>query len=247
MEIISLPVPEKILDLDINTDIAELSNYVVDISSIKYDDPDLESNKVECSLIYFRNLDLPLACDFSKLTFEEKEEWLLKYINSDLFDLNIRELIETILNLLADEPLEDFLSILTFDEIKLFKNKHKDLLDEMIRFIVSSKIILDYAISKADCDEVCAEIEKNSNLPIIKEKPSFFETIHSILVSYPLVFDALNLYYTEKVDPVIYEYLLLSIEKSSVFYLNYLQLPSIKFIGLLLDDDNTIKDITDDR
>ena len=99
MEIISLPVPEKILDLDINTDIAELSNYVVDISSIKYDDPDLESNKVECSLIYFRNLDLPLACDFSKLTFEEKEEWLLKYINSDLFDLNIRELIETILNL----------------------------------------------------------------------------------------------------------------------------------------------------
>ena len=40
MEIITLPVPDKLLEISNDTDVAlALKDYVVDISSIKYDDP----------------------------------------------------------------------------------------------------------------------------------------------------------------------------------------------------------------
>ena len=74
MQIITLPVPDELLNLSNNTNECELlKDYIVDISTIKYDDPELENNKVECSLIYFRNIDLPLPCDFSKLPYKEKK------------------------------------------------------------------------------------------------------------------------------------------------------------------------------
>lgn len=237
MEIITLPVPEKLLEVSDD----QIANYVVDISSIKYDDPYLENNKVECSLIYFRNLDLPLACDFSKLSYEEKEEWILKYINSDLYDLCIRELLETILNLLSDDPLDNLLNILTPEETALFKERNSTLLNEMIQFIVSTRVIIQYAVSRIDFDNFYNVEDLGLDLPIIKGKPLFFEVMETLLATYPIIFDALNLYYNKKVSLVIYEYLLLNIEKNSKFYMNYISLPSVKMIGLILNDNILVK------
>lgn len=238
MEIITLPVPDKLLEISNDTDVAlALKDYVVDISSIKYDDPDLENNKIECSLIYFRNIDLPLACDFSKLSYEDREAWLLNYINSDLFDLHIKELLETLLNVLVDEPIDGIMNIFNEEETLKFREDHKELIDELIQFIVSSNIIISYALTRIDDDTPLTVEDLDLDLPIIKGKPLFYETMLTLLSSYPIHFDAINLYYADKAEQVAYEYLIQAIEKNSAFYLAYLNLPSAKFLDMVLNEN----------
>lgn len=231
MKIVTLPLPTEVLYAD-NTNECELfKDYQIDISSINYDDPEMDADKVNYSLVYLRNIDLPLPCDFSKLSYKEKEEWIVKYINADLFDLSIKELNETILNLLADEPINNIENILNEEETNKFQIDHKDLLDSIKQFIVSLRIVLKYAISQS-FDDISTD-----EYPIVEEKPLFFETIHQLIKYYPIIIDAIQLLYLEKYPLTQYNYILHNIEKSSAFYLDFLNLPSVKFIGLLLNDD----------
>lgn len=234
MKIVTLPLPTELLYSDSN-ECDLFKNYQIDISSINYDDEEMNSNKVDYSLIYLRNIDLPLPCDFSKLSYSEKEEWILKYINADLFDLSVKELNETILNLLVDEHINNTISILSDEEIIKFQSDYKELLDNIKQFIVSLRSILSYALTQSfdDIPEDC---------PVIEEKPSFFETIHQLVKNYPIIIDAIGLSYVDKYPLTRYNYLIFNIEKSSAFYLDFLNLPSIKFLGLVLNDDIKIEE-----
>ena len=49
------------------------AEYILDISKIKYEDTSLEENKINCSFIYLRNVDINIACDFMGLSYEEKQ------------------------------------------------------------------------------------------------------------------------------------------------------------------------------
>lgn len=241
MQVITLPISAELLSTvtDNSQECELLKDYLIDISSIKYDDPDLESNKIECSLIYLRNIDLPIPCDFSKLSYSEKEEWIIKYINADLFDLCIKELNETILNLLSDEPIDDLSNILSEDETIVFKDSHKDLLDSIKQFLTSLNLLVEYAIANKDSEKLndIDLFKDNNDILKIEEKPLFFETVHQLIKYYPIIIDALHLYYENKFNPIFYSFVFHSIEKSSTFYMDILNLPSIKFLGLVLNTD----------
>lgn len=241
MNIVTLPLPTELLYANSTNECELYKDYIIDISAIHYEDPEMDSDKVNYSLIYLRNIDLPIPCDFSKLSYKEKEEWLIKYINSNLFDLSIKELNETILNLLSDDKINDIMSILTDDELNMFKESHVELLDNMKQFIVSLELLINYAVNKdSDVEYI------NPNYPTIEEKPLFFETVHQLIKYYPIIIDSLHLYYSNTYSLCNYTYLYHNIEKSSVFYLDFLNLPSIKFIGLLLNDELVNKEANND-
>lgn len=237
MKIVTLPLPSEILYADNTNECELLKDYQIDISSINYDDPEMNKEKVDYSLIYLRNIDLPIPCDFSKLSYEEKEEWILKYINADLFDLFVRELAETILNVLSDQPINGIQSILSEEEILKFQQDHKELIDNIRQFIVSLEVLLKYALLKT----VNNEEPEISDYPTIEEKPLFFETVHQLIKYYPIIIDAIHLHFIENYPLMKYNYVLCNIEKSSVFYLDFLNLPSVKFMGLLLNDNELVK------
>lgn len=236
-QLITLPVPDELLNISEDTcSEVNVQDYCIDIASIKYDDPDLESNKVECSLIYLRNIDLPFPCDFSECTYEVKEEWILKYLESCLYDLCIKELNETILNILSDGPIDNLDCILTADEVIKFKEKNKDLINEILRFMVSLNLLLDYALinpERSKFSEVEADFDKD--LEVVKEKPLYFEVLHLLLQKYPIVFDAIRLFYVDQIKPAKYEFILEQIDKNSLLYTEFLNLPSVTFFSLVLN------------
>jgi len=241
-QLITLPVPDEVLDIsNEGNPIVDISEYCIDIASIKYDDPDLESNKVECSLIYLRNIDLPFPCDFSKCTYEVKEEWILKYLDACLYDLSIKELNETILSILADGPIDNIINILTPEETIKFKENNKDLVNEMLRFIVSLNLLLDYALENPTRTKF-SDVTITSDLETIVEKPLYFEVLHLLLQQYPIVFDAIRLYYTDKIKPANYTFILEQIDKNSILYTEFLNLPSISFFGLVLNNQEDGED-----
>ena len=241
MNIVTLPLPTELLYANSTNECELYKDYIIDISAINYEDPEMDSDKVNYSLIYLRNIDLPIPCDFSKLSYNEKEEWLLKYINSNLFDLSIKELNETILNLLSDDKIDNMLSILTDDELNTFKENNSKLLNDIKQFIVSLELLINYAVNKDSTTEYI-----NNDYPTIEEKPLFFETVHQLIKHYPVIVDSLHLYYSNQYSLCNYTYLYHNIEKSSAFYLDFLNLPSIKFIGLLLNDELVNKEITNE-
>ena len=110
----------------------------------------------------------------------------------------------------------------------------------MIQFIVSLDILIQYAITNPGRTNFL-DVDIDLDLPEIEEKPLFFETIHQLLIYYPVIFDAIHLYYLDSVKRVKYLYVLRLVEKNSNFYMNLLKLPSIKVFGLVLANDQDIK------
>lgn len=229
---ITIPIPEELLFGETDS----LQNCILDISKIDFFDEELNKDLISNSLRYIRNMNLDVKYDFSSLSYEDKERWILEYINANLFDLNIKELNETVINLLSSELISDITSILSQEEIDKFKIDHKDLLDSIIQFLVSLDVILEYAIENAGNEQI-TEIEPESikKLKEVEEKPSFFETIHQLIRNYPVVMDAIHLCNHDKFEIMKYTYVLHNIEKSSLFYIDLLNFPSFKFIGLMLD------------
>lgn len=234
MKTITIPFSEDLLFGNIDN----LQDYIVDISQIDFQDEELNKDKINCTFTYIRNLNLDINLDFSSLSYDEKENWILNYINVDLFDLYIKDLSETFINLLSDEEniIENTVSILSIQEIKKFRENHINLLNNIKQFIVSLEVILEYAVHNVDQEKI-NNIEIN-NYPRVKEKPLFFESVHQLIKNYPIIFDALLLYYSDKYELVNYEYVIHNIEKSSLFYLDFLNLPSVKFLGLVLSFEN---------
>lgn len=235
-ELITLPFSADVLDAaDVLSDIEIANKYALDISTIHFDDPELEKDKVTCSLVYFRNVDIPVGCDFSKSSYEEKRRWLLTYLNADLFDLCVTELNETLLNVFAEEDLVGLYNILSPEETQLFREENKATLDEIRKFIVSLDVVLQAMLDDTD-REFFSEVEIDPRIPVIAEKPLFFETLHQLLKHYPVYIDALRLFYDSKFTLCNYKYVLQNIDKSSSFYQDFLKLPSVKFIGVVLND-----------
>lgn len=212
--------------------------YVLDISKISYEDSTLNANKINCSFIYLRNVDINIACDFSKLSYTEKANWLKEYITANIFDLGIKELSETCLCVFAGEMLTDYDCILSQDELELFCSENIDLLTEVRQFIVSLEVLVHYMAANLTEEHPNFDIDMGiPDLKIIEGKPKYFETLHGIIQQYPIVVDSIRMVYSSSIPLVKYMYVLNNIEKSSLFYMDVLNLPTVKFFGLLLNDE----------
>lgn len=214
------------------------AEYILDVSKIMYEDTSLEENKINCSFIYLRNVDINIACDFMGLSYEEKANWLKKYITANIFDLSIKELSETALCVFAGEILEGYICILSQEELESFCTENKELLTEIRQFIVSLEVLVHYMAANLTEEHPNFDIDLGvPDIKVIEGKPEYFETLHCIIQQYPIEVDSIRMVYSRDVPLTKYMYVLNNIEKSSLFYMDVLNLPTVKFFGLLLNDE----------
>jgi len=223
MQHTGLPLNEEYIE---DTDYSS-NMYVINPNDIKFEDVD---NQILSAIIYIRNLELNCSFDFENCDYETKELWLLTYLKANLMlDKGIDQFNQCILNLVSNEIIFRE-SILSQDEIKIFRNRNQELIKDIIQFLIS-------------LDEVTFLLEKNKDNKlieydsykgkIVKEKPVFYETIKHILIKYPIECDAIRLYYTNDYEHVLYEYIIKNISKEFGFYKAMLSLPSVRIFGLV--------------
>lgn len=98
------------------------------------------NNTIATAIIYLRNTGFNVALDFSKCTYKEKEEYLLRYITEPIL-LNHKEFATTLVNLmlcyLNINDIDTNNSILSEKELDTFVSSHKDIMEELTSLIKS--------------------------------------------------------------------------------------------------------------
>lgn len=222
---ITLPLSEEIF---YQLDTLNQAEYCIAVSDIDFGDED----KIESTIIYMRNLQLNIKLDFSNVSYEEKCDWILKYLDFSFHDSCIPVLEESILTILANEDIE-LNCIFSPEEVQRFIDEHSDIVNELIRFLVSLNSISYLLMICHDKDTLSYDQDELKDMEIIKEKPVYLNTINNIIKRYPLHCDGIRLYYNSTVKPVLYECLVDSINKNFDFYSILLELPSIKFLSIV--------------
>lgn len=223
MDYVGLPLDDKYLD-----NISEYTNGCkIDPNRLNFEGVD---DQILASIIYTRNLQIPFEFDFTKCDYETKEKWILTYLTADLMlDPGIIQLDESVLSILSNKKVLSK-CILSDEEIEVFKNHNPNIIEEIIIFLISLNEITMILEKNKDNESIDYNFYKGK---LIKEKPYFYETIKHILFGYPIECDAIRLYFTEKYNHVLYEYIIKNISKESGFYNVILSLPSVKFFALI--------------
>lgn len=216
------------LETDVFENVDNISEkYILDPKEIHFDDVE---DQIETALIYIRNLQLNVDIDFSKSDYEMKKNWLIKYLTCDiLLDDGIQQLDQSILTIFANEDI-DLNCILSKEEVKLFRNENKELIEDCLQFLSSISSIIEILEKNKDNEEIDYSFYDGK---IITRKPKFYETLKHLIDYNPDICDALRLYFMNKYDKILYEYTIKNISKQFAFYKAILQLPTIKFLGLL--------------
>lgn len=143
MEHFTLPLDLTLID--------DLTNINIDMSELNFDCPD--DRKLRAAFIFIRNLDLDLNLDFSKCSYEMKEEFLLAYLKGDI-NINIPIIRDTWIHILVSGYSEsnDIDSILNEKELQEFYNKNKFFIYEINRLIASLTIMSVYQYSKSNAN-----------------------------------------------------------------------------------------------
>lgn len=225
LKYITLPLSEEIF---YQLDTLNQAEYCIKVNDIDFGDED----KIESAIIYMRNLQLNMKLDFSNVSYEEKCNWILKYLDFSFYDSCIPVIEESILTILANEYIE-LECIFSPDEVQRFIDEHSSIVDELIRFLVSLNSIAYLLMICHDKDTLSYDQEEFKDVEVITEKPAYLNTISNIIKRYPLQCDGIRLYYNSTVKPVLYEYLVDSINKNFDFYSILLELPSIKFLSIV--------------
>jgi len=234
MKIISLPLPDEVLDLIDQVETPDTyKDYIIDINSIHYNDEELEKNKIESSLIYLRNVDLPIARDFSKLTYDDKKAWLIKYMEVGLDDLILQELDDTWLQILLDTPISTISSILTNDEIVQFKKEYDTLINKIYEYCVSFLLLIPYLLIDIKRKSF-ADIQIDDEFPITEEVPIFTNLIFNLLHTHPLEFSAICLCQQDRIqNPILYKNLFIEMDNRPDFYKDFTELSIVKFMCMI--------------
>jgi hypothetical protein len=220
------------IHLPLETDVFENVNntsekYILDPKEIYFDEVE---DQIETALIYIRNLQLNINIDFSNSNYETKKNWLIKYLTCDvLLDNGIQQLDQSILTIFANEYI-NLDCILSKDEVELFRNENKELIENCLQFLSSINSIIEILEKNKDNEEINYSFYDGK---IIDQKPKFYETLKHLIDYYPDICDALRLYFMNKYDKVLYEYTIKNISRQFTFYKAILQLPTIKFLGLI--------------
>ena len=231
MKSVTFPLSEEVFMI---LDTEDQSQYSVDVSKIDFGE---DEDNIESSFVYMRNLQITMPLDFSNISYEEKSKWLLKYLTLGSFFINISILSETWLTILANDDM-NIQCFFSDNEILKFRDENKELIDDIITFLVSLDDIIFLLLENKGNETL--EYTVSENIETIKEKPSYFESITILLSKYPNYIDAIRLYYTESYIHKFYQSVIDSITTSNDLYQGILSLPSAKLIGSIYSFD--IKD-----
>lgn len=126
--IYTLPIESSLI-----RDITE--NDIIDMTNLNFTSA---SNPQRMALLFIRNTGVYAKFMFDNCSFIEKESYLLLYLTGKRINVNIAILATTWVNILVHNKLETKLpSILSYEEIEIFIEKHHDVIDEFYRFLVS--------------------------------------------------------------------------------------------------------------
>lgn len=144
----------------------------IDMSNLQFN---VDENKKKLyAFIFIRNSGIKATLDFEKCSYNDKEEYLLLFIKSNI-EVDSSILASTWIEILSfDENNTESHSesILTFDEIKIFINNNSKLVDEIHQFINSLPL---YAIY---------EYYKNINHPIPMDEFDEVDELNFSLINF---------------------------------------------------------------
>lgn len=216
----TFPLSEEIF---FKLDEIDQSNYVVDVSKIDFGE---DEDNIESAIIYARNLQITMPFDFSKVSYEMKSKWLLKYLTFGTLFVEIKDLSETWLTILAGENI-DLNCILDENEIKQFTDENEALIDDILSFLVSLDEIISILLNNSDNEE----IEYKTDLEVIKEQPEYFECLFNIIKNYPIQIEGIRMYYSSKYEHKIYDCVIRNISSRNDTYEAVVNLPYAKILG----------------
>lgn len=124
--------PKKIKDITPEDSIDMHSFRFGSLTGIEYltiIDPQLTA------LMFLRNTGIKAKLIFDDCTYEEKEAYLIAFMLTKRMSVTTPELSSTWAHILTDDT--KLISILTEDEVCLFKERNNDLISELYRFMVS--------------------------------------------------------------------------------------------------------------
>ena len=109
-------------------------HVIIDMSSLAFDEsiPDRKHR----AFIFLRNGAVKAELDFSHCSYQDKEEYLLMFLQGDV-DITSKALAITWMDILAQDGNVNKQSILTNDEIHQFNADHKEYVDHIHQFINS--------------------------------------------------------------------------------------------------------------
>jgi hypothetical protein len=162
----SLPFDDEKID-----EILQDETAVVDMSQISFAEDADENYRI--AMIYLRNINYSGKLDFSNVSYENKAKFLKKYITRDIKFLQLKELDYTILKL-YNTGFKNLKSIFVGKEASKFKKENKELLDEMLQFILSLPLYIISRIKKETLDVT-------QNAKCIDTIPNSLDCVYSLL------------------------------------------------------------------
>lgn len=135
------------LPLDISSiENIDFENNIIDMSDLRFPD-----NKIRSAFIFIRNADLDMNFDFSKCSYETKEEFVLMYIKGNI-NVKLPIIRDTLIDIIISKYTNEniIIGIFTRDEINKFINDNIDLVNELCTLVISLPILGVYHYSKSD-------------------------------------------------------------------------------------------------
>lgn len=111
----------------------------IDMSNPNFNVPGVKQKR--SAYVFLRNLGVPVELDFTKCSYEDKEEYLLLFMQENI-DVDCELLTNTWIEILSARDGGGVVlpSILSVDEIDQFLERNKEFLDEMYQLINSLPI-----------------------------------------------------------------------------------------------------------
>lgn len=164
-------LPYNIKDME---DIAE-NGAIVDMSVVKFPGIETIEENILTTFIFLRNTGFSVTLDYSKCSYEMKEQYLISYLRTDINN-DQKELTTTWLAICSSyidaEPIFD--SILTDSECKKFISNHKKFVHDVTRYVKSIPVFALYMMSLNNDKIDISDIEVIKKMPAGKNIDNLF-------------------------------------------------------------------------
>ena len=177
-------------------DISE-QGAIVDMSSINF--PEGVENSIRTVFIYLRNTGFKnIVLDFTKCSYEQKQSYLVEYINTDIInEIPILTYTWKQILLCRDTNVQVYQSILNEEETKDFVGSFESLINDLISFYLSTPLFILSRI-KGDNDKALLNME---GIEITDYKPGN-ENLYYLIE--PEFMNALSLTYKDNIPVKFY-------------------------------------------
>ena len=177
-------------------DISE-QGAIVDMSSINF--PEGVENSTRTVFIYLRNTGFKnIVLDFTKCSYEQKQSYLIEYINTDIInEIPILTYTWKQILLCRDTNVQVYQSILNEEETKEFVKSFENLINDLISFYLSTPLFILSRI-KGDNDKALLSME---GIEITDYKPGN-ENLYYLIE--PEFINALSLTYKDNIPAKFY-------------------------------------------